>query len=75
METVVVTTREGDVRGSRIDGMHAAWVQFATDGCGRWPKYGTTRRSTMRFDVASGVVADPHAAERRVWEGMFVPSH
>jgi len=57
------------------DTMHAAWVEFATNGCCRWPKYDTTRRATMRFDVASGVMADPHAVERGVWEGVFVPSH
>ncbi len=57
------------------DTMHAAWVAFATYGCCSWPKYDSTRRATMRFDVASGVVEDPHAAERAAWEGTLVPSH
>jgi carboxylesterase type B len=55
--------------------MHAAWVEFATNGCCRWPKYDSARRATMRFAVASGVVADPHGAERGLWEGVLVPSH
>jgi carboxylesterase type B len=57
------------------DTMHAAWVGFATDGRCRWPKYDLVRRATMRFDVGSAVVDDPRAAERKVWEGVLVPSH
>ena len=41
----------------------------------RWPKYDSTRRATMCFDVASGVVKDPHAAERAAWAGTLVPCH
>jgi para-nitrobenzyl esterase len=54
--------------------MHAAWVGFAKDGCCRWPKYDAKRRATMRFDAASGVVADPHAEARTLWEGTLAPS-
>ena len=57
------------------DTMHAAWVGFATDGRCRWPQYDMVRRSTMRFDVAAGVVEDPRAAERMQWEGALAPSH
>jgi para-nitrobenzyl esterase len=57
------------------DTMHAAWVGFATDGRCRWPQYDLFKRATMRFDVGSGVVEDPRAAERRQWEGAVVPSH
>ena len=49
--------------------MHAAWVAFATSGDPGWPRYDLTRRATMRFDVASEVVDDPHAVERTFWEG------
>jgi carboxylesterase type B len=60
---------------SLADTMHAVWVKFAIDGRCRWPKYEASRRTTMRFDVASGVVANPHARERTMWEGVFAPSH
>jgi para-nitrobenzyl esterase len=49
------------------DAMHAAWVAFATGGDPGWPSYDLTGRATMRFDVASEVVDDPHALERRFW--------
>lgn len=49
--------------------MHAAWVAFATSGDPGWPRYDLARRATMRFDVASSVVDDPHARERELWAG------
>jgi para-nitrobenzyl esterase len=49
--------------------MHAAWVAFAAGGDPGWPRYDLTRRATMRFDIVSAVVDDPHAIERRFWEG------
>lgn len=52
------------------DTMHAAWVGFATNGACGWPKYDLRRRATMRFDAASGVVDDPRAFERGLWEGV-----
>ena len=51
------------------DTMHAAWVAFATNGDGGWPKYDLSRRATMRFDLMSKVVDDPRSAERALWEG------
>jgi len=51
------------------DTMHAAWVAFATAGDCGWPKYERSRRATMRFDTTSGVVDDPRAAARALWEG------
>jgi para-nitrobenzyl esterase len=51
------------------DAMHAAWVAFATSGDPGWPRYDLTRRATMRFNLTSEVVDDPHAAERVLWEG------
>ncbi len=52
------------------DAMHAAWVAFAHTGDPGWPQYELSRRATMRFDATSGVVDDPHAAERALWEGQ-----
>jgi carboxylesterase type B len=55
---------------SLADRMHAAWVGFATRGDPGWPKYTLDCRATMRFDTASGVVEDPRAMERELWEGV-----
>jgi para-nitrobenzyl esterase len=52
------------------DKMHAVWVAFATSGDCGWPKYDLSRRSTMRFDLTSAVVDDPHSAERTLWKGV-----
>jgi len=52
------------------DTMHAAWVAFATNGDGGWPKYDPSRRATMRFDLTSEVVDDPRSAERAFWAGL-----
>jgi para-nitrobenzyl esterase len=52
------------------DKMHAAWVAFATNGDCGWQKYDLSRRATMRFDLTSAVVDDPHSAERELWEGV-----
>lgn len=51
------------------DSMHAAWVAFAASGNPGWPRYDLARRATMRFDMLSEVVNDPHAVERVFWEG------
>lgn len=61
----------GDEPPQRLaDAMHAAWVAFATNGDPGWPRYETTRRATMRFDVTSAVVDDPLAAKRALWESV-----
>jgi para-nitrobenzyl esterase len=52
------------------DKMHAAWIAFATNGNPGWPKYDLSHRSTMRFDLTSAIVDDPHSAERTLWEGV-----
>lgn len=49
--------------------MHTAWVNFATSGEPGWPRYELVHRATMRFDLVSEVVNDPHAVERKLWEG------
>lgn len=52
------------------DAMHATWVRFATSGDPGWSQYDLNHRSTMRFDIDSHVVSDPHGAERALWEGL-----
>ena len=52
------------------DVMHAAWVSFATQGDPGWPAYDAQRRTTMRFDLASGAEEDPRPAERELWSGL-----
>ncbi len=54
---------------SVADAMHAAWVSFATHGDPGWPRYDLTQRATMRFDIVSEVVDDPHSVARMFWEG------
>jgi carboxylesterase type B len=61
----------GDHPPQRLaDIMHAAWIRFAVSGDPGWPKYDLGRRTTMRFDTMSGVVDDPRAGERMLWEGV-----
>jgi carboxylesterase type B len=55
---------------SLADLMHDAWVAFAAGGSCGWPKYDLAHRPTMRFDMASGVVDDPLAAELALWKGV-----
>lgn len=52
------------------DAMHGAWVAFAATGDAGWPAYDLKRRQTMRFDTVSGVLDDPLAVERAIWEGV-----
>lgn len=53
------------------DAMHGAWVAFATTGEPGWAPYDLQSRTTMVFDdVGPGVVGDPRAAERALWEGV-----
>ncbi|HEV2581124.1 MAG TPA: carboxylesterase/lipase family protein [Ktedonobacteraceae bacterium] len=51
------------------DAMHSAWVAFAISGDPGWSRYDLNRRATMRFDLQSQVVDDPHPAQRMLWEG------
>lgn len=50
--------------------MHAAWIDFAASGDCDWPACDLDRRATMRFAQTSGVVDDPLATERALWEGV-----
>lgn len=51
------------------DVVHAVWTRFVRDGDPGFPRYSLERRETMVFDDDSQVLADPDAAERRVWDG------
>ena len=53
--------------------MHTAWHTFARTGSpgDNWPRYTSDARNVMRFDLASEVVVDPDAAERKAWEGLL----
>jgi para-nitrobenzyl esterase len=54
-----------------------AWLAFATTGdpshpgIGHWPRYDTTRRPTMELGPRCGVLDDPAAAERALWDGVL----
>jgi para-nitrobenzyl esterase len=61
----------GDSPPQRLaDAMHRAWVAFARSGDAGWAKYQMPHRATMRFDEASGVVSNPRAWERELWESV-----
>ncbi|WP_333473283.1 carboxylesterase/lipase family protein [Lolliginicoccus lacisalsi] len=51
--------------------MRQHWTSFARDGEPRpdWPRYDTTARRTMIFDVQDRVDRDPRAARRLAWNG------
>jgi para-nitrobenzyl esterase len=51
------------------DAVHTAWVRFATTGNPGWDAYRPGVRTVMRFDTQSGVVIDPAAATRELWNG------
>jgi len=61
--------------GARLSAtMHAAWVSFIRSGAPQapdlaWPRHGARTRATMLFDAQSRTVADPDAAQRRLWDG------
>ena len=58
------------------DAMEEAWFSFIRTGVPRsahlptWPAYDSTSRSTMVFDTASAVEADPYGAERQAWSAF-----
>ncbi len=49
--------------------MHSAWINFARTGDPGWVPYDTQRRQVMRINTTWEIVTDPHAVERRAWEG------
>ena len=56
--------------------MHAAWTAFAKSGdpgcdaVGAWPCYGSGMREVMEFGERVGVLHDPGAATRALWDGL-----
>jgi para-nitrobenzyl esterase len=71
-------TADPDARpGARAveDAMSEAWIAFARTGnpnhpgLPEWPTYDARTRAVMVFDARTGVVNDPRASERTVWEG------
>ncbi|MFI1364521.1 carboxylesterase family protein [Streptomyces griseochromogenes] len=52
------------------DGMHAAWVSFATTGDPGWPAYRAPHRPVRRFAAAPATVPDPRGALRTLWDDL-----
>jgi para-nitrobenzyl esterase len=52
------------------DAVHSAWVDFAARGDPGWPRYDRDHRAVQRLDTTPGVLADPYARERRLWDGI-----
>jgi para-nitrobenzyl esterase len=54
-----------------------AWAAFAHrgnpshPGLGEWPRYDLSRRATMELGAQAGVLDDPAADERRLWDGAL----
>jgi para-nitrobenzyl esterase len=54
-----------------------AWLAFAKSGdpshagIGTWSRYDTQRRATMQLGPQAGLVDDPAAAERALWDGVI----
>lgn len=57
--------------------MHDAWISFARSGdpshagIERWPAFETSRRATMEFGDRIGILDDPGAPERKLWDGLL----
>ncbi|MEX0848199.1 MAG: carboxylesterase family protein [Ilumatobacteraceae bacterium] len=60
-------TGDGDDRIPVADAYSGAVLGLARSGAAPWPAYDTTTRSTMVFDVSSGVVDDPEPEIRELW--------
>jgi para-nitrobenzyl esterase len=52
------------------DAMHAAWVAFVGGGDPGWPAYDLGTRPVQAFGEISGVVPDPRAEQRALWDGI-----
>ncbi len=59
------------------EAMHLAWISFARSGdpghagIERWPAFETSRRATMEFGERIGILEDPGASERKLWDGLL----
>lgn len=70
LDAGAMLTGTGSDRQALSDAMVGAWTRFARTGDPGWPAYDPTTRPVMRFDAAEpGVVHDPDAEERLLWEG------
>lgn len=49
------------------DEMHSRWTRFIKTGDAGWPRYELETRPTMRYDITFGMVADPLADRRQLW--------
>jgi para-nitrobenzyl esterase len=54
--------------------MHEAWLAFARTGDPGWERYESSRRATRVFGPGGGVVDDPMAEARGVWERRLEPT-
>jgi para-nitrobenzyl esterase len=67
---------EGPVPQELADRMHAAWTAFAHNGdpaCDAlpaWPVYEAGGRTVMELGERVGLLADPAAEERALWDGF-----
>ncbi|WP_104524201.1 carboxylesterase/lipase family protein [Blastococcus atacamensis] len=52
------------------DTMHAAWVAFVRTGDPGWPAYDLATRPVQVYGQLTGVVTDPRAEQRTLWEGV-----
>jgi len=59
------------------EAMHEAWIAFAHrgepnhPGIDHWPGFETSRRATMEFGERIGIIDDPNASERKLWDGIL----
>lgn len=73
---VAMFTGAPDGEAELATAMHRAWIAFARtgdpthDGVRPWPRYDMEHRQTMEFGPSRGVIADPYARERLVWDGV-----
>jgi len=59
------------------EAMHEAWIAFAHrgapnhSGIEQWPAFEISRRATMEFGDRIGIIDDPNASERKLWDGLL----
>jgi len=67
---------DGEVPHGLGEVVHDAWIAFIRDGdpstsaLGHWPSYEPDRRAVMDLDEECGLVDDPAAGERLLWDGI-----
>jgi carboxylesterase type B len=67
---VEVFTGSSPDRAELADVMQRAWLAMARRGDPGWVPYDLEERPTMRFDLPSGVVSDPEANVRLLWDSV-----